>query len=135
MPKPMSTDWIMKLAVGVVVGALAIVIGGAILGIVFIDRSSGDSADQTPVVADETSVEVEIADFTFIPAELTVGAGAEITWRNSDPVIHDATAREDSWATDVIAGGESQTLVFDTPGTFEYYCTIHPWMEGTIIVR
>lgn len=98
------------------------------------DTGSG-TADQTPFVTDARSVTVNMKDITFSPADLTIDAGTEVTWINEDAAIHDATDREDAWNTEFLSQDESETITFDTPGTFEYYCTVHPWMEGTITVR
>jgi plastocyanin len=89
---------------------------------------------QTPVVADASQSTVEIRDFDFFPRELTVPVGSVITWVNRDPVPHDATDETGGWATDILGQGEAATLTFDTPGTYAYFCTIHPNMRATLDV-
>lgn len=124
------------IASGVVAISAVILVAGvfAALAIGLGDGNSGD-ADQTPLITDERAVTVTIKDLAFSPADLTVDAGTAVTWTNEDSTIHDATDREGAWNTEVLSQNDSETITFDTPGSFEYYCTIHPWMEGTITVR
>ncbi len=97
-------------------------------------RGAG-GAPQTPVLSDASQVSVEIADYDFSPRELTVQAGAAITWTNRDSAPHDATYEAGAWATGTLRQGESATIVFDSPGEYEYLCTIHPDMKGTLTVE
>jgi plastocyanin len=77
---------------------------------------------------------VEIVDFAFEPAELTIEAGATVTWTNLDVVEHTATATDGSWDTGLLEQGESGSITFTTPGTYDYLCTPHPSMTGRIVV-
>jgi plastocyanin len=82
------------------------------------------------------SVAVEIKDFAFNPAEITVPAGGSITWTNNDSTPHTATGLDrDALQSGAIAPGESFTQSFDTAGTFEYFCEFHPNMKGSIVVE
>lgn len=91
-------------------------------------------APQTPALSDASQVNVEIADYDFSSRELTVQAGVAITWTNRDRVPHDATDAAGAWATGTLWQGESATIVFESPGAYEYLCTIHPDMKGTLTV-
>jgi plastocyanin len=95
----------------------------------------GDGAPQTPVLSDASQVNVEIADFDFSPRVLTVQSGVAITWANRDSAPHDATDEAGAWGTGTLKQGESATIVFDFPGEYEYLCTIHPDMKGTLTVE
>ncbi len=77
---------------------------------------------------------VEITDFTFAPAELTVVAGDTVTWTNLDPVVHTATSTTGAFDSGDLAQGASYSVTFTTPGTYDYLCTPHPQMTGRIIV-
>jgi plastocyanin len=80
--------------------------------------------------------EVVIANFAYSPAELTIKVGESVTFTNQDSAPHTATARErDVLQTGRLDQGESITITFDTPGTYEYFCEFHPNMSGTIIVE
>jgi len=96
-------------------------------------RGGGGGA-QTPVAAQGPRVAVEIRDFDFFPRDLTVRAGAEVTWTNRDGAPHTATSGDD-WDTGVLAKDDSATIRFDTPGAFDYICKLHPSMKGAVRVE
>lgn len=77
---------------------------------------------------------VEIADFTFSPATITIQAGDTVTWTNADPVEHTATSTSGGWDTGLIAEGASASITFTEPGTYDYLCSPHPTMTGRIVV-
>jgi plastocyanin len=80
--------------------------------------------------------EVSMADIAFDPAELTVSAGDTVTWTNDDSVDHDVTA--DSFSSGDpggIAPGETFEHTFEEAGMFDYVCTVHPGMEGSVTVE
>ena len=91
--------------------------------------------DQTPVVSSDREVTVEIRDFAFYPADLTVDAGTRVTWVNRDSVAHTATNKAGTWDSDYLDKGETYAFVFDSPGSYSYFCRPHPYMVGTITVR
>jgi LPXTG-motif cell wall-anchored protein len=78
---------------------------------------------------------VTIADFQFAPAEITIDQGDTVTWTNSGPSAHSATAPDGSFDTGIFPAGESRSHTFDEAGTFSYICTPHPNMHGRIVVR
>ncbi len=85
--------------------------------------------DQTP-----SNNTVVIQDASFRPDSLTVPAGTTVTWINRDLVRHTVTSTEGLFDSGRLGSGESFTYTFEEPGTYDYYCTIHPTMLGTIIV-
>ena len=93
-------------------------------------NSSGEPARKGG--ATETVV---IQDYAYSPGNIQVPVGAKVTWTNRDSAPHSATAKDGSWDTGVLAKGESATRTFDRPGTFDYYCSIHPNMEAWLAVR
>jgi plastocyanin len=81
--------------------------------------------------------QVTIDNFRFNPSELTVAVGTKVTWVNHDDVPHTATS---STKPRIIDSGTLDTdekflHVFTTPGTYEYFCAVHPHMKGRIIVQ
>jgi plastocyanin len=78
--------------------------------------------------------EVRIIDFEYEPSVLEVTTGTVVTWTNEDGAPHTATAEDDSFDTGRLDKGESGEITFDTPGTYDYICTYHPYMEGRIEV-
>jgi len=95
--------------------------------------SSGE--EQPPVVSTVGQATVDIRDFTFLPGNLTVNAGTKVVWVNRDAAPHTATSRSGAWDSGNLNQGESVALVFDTPGTYPYYCVYHPSMTATLTVR
>ena len=78
---------------------------------------------------------VSIVDLTFEPATIEVIAGSTVTWTSDDGVPHTVTAREDDFNSGVLMSGDSFSQAFETPGSFDYFCAIHPLMTGTVVVR
>jgi len=75
-----------------------------------------------------------ISDFQFTPATLTVHVGDTITWTNNGPAPHSATAYDHSFDTGLLQKRQSASHTFTTAGTFTYFCTVHPYMHGTVVV-
>jgi len=77
----------------------------------------------------------------FIPNPVTVEVGAIITWDNTDTAAHTATAGSAAdgpsgvFDSSLIMAGGSYSYTADTAGTFDYFCMVHPWMSGTLIVE
>ena len=79
---------------------------------------------------------MSIADFAYEPVEISAAPGAEITFDNEDDAKHTATAEDDSFDTGEIEGGASGSIPApDQPGTYEFVCTFHANMNGTIVVE
>ena len=98
-------------------------------------RRGSAGADQAPVVASERQVTVEMRNFEFFPAKLTVDAGAEVTWLNTDSVPHNAIADDGAFDTGTLNQDDQASVTLDRPGAYPYVCTFHPGMEATITVR
>jgi plastocyanin len=77
---------------------------------------------------------VAISGFAFDPASLDVPVGATVTWTNDDGTQHTVTARDGSFDSGGLTQGQTFSQTFDTPGTFEYFCSFHPTMTATITV-
>jgi plastocyanin len=79
---------------------------------------------------------VDMEDFDFSPAKVTIQAGGKVTWKNMGQTAHTATADDGSFDTGTVDPGKlkSEAKSFKSPGTFTYSCTIHPQMHGTIEV-
>jgi plastocyanin len=75
---------------------------------------------------------VDIKNFVFRPATLTIGAGSSVVFANSSGVSHTATRA--GFDTGTIKPGKSVTVRFAKRGSFPYHCTIHPFMHGKIVV-
>ncbi len=77
---------------------------------------------------------VNIANFKYEPASLQVALGETIQFVNQDEEPHTVTAKDVSFDSKALDTKEAWTHKFDRPGTFPYFCAIHPYMKGTIIV-
>lgn len=78
--------------------------------------------------------QVVIDGFAFEPASLTVGAGTTVTWTNRDEEPHTVAASDGSFHSPGMGTGATFTHTFSTAGTFDYVCSIHPMMHGTVVV-
>jgi plastocyanin len=74
-------------------------------------------------------------NLAFEPARITVVAGTTVVWRNHDQVEHTVTAVDRSWDSGIIRPGASWERTFTREGTYDFYCTPHPFMKGVVIVR
>lgn len=90
-------------------------------------------ADDQVVVS--TEVKVGILNYKFDPEVVTVPAGTTVTWINHDEVPHTVVSSDKRFAG---SGGldtdDHYSYVFTKPGTYEYFCTLHPFMKGKIVV-
>jgi len=79
---------------------------------------------------------VTISNYTFIPATLTVHPGDTVIWTNQDSIPHTATSIDaKTFDSGAIDPGDSWKFVFSKTGKFDYRCSIHPDMHGTINVQ
>jgi len=66
---------------------------------------------------------------------LVVSVGTTVVWQNNDTIAHTSTSNLSGWNSGTIAPGQSFRFTFTSPGTFTYFCTIHPDMLGTVTVQ
>src|SRR5688572_19028841 len=109
------------------VAALVILSSGAALAIGIPGVQAADRVNMVEGPGDVTKT------WKFEPASITIAAGSSVVWHNSGEQVHTATG--DGFDTgDVGAGKDSKAIPFPTAGSFDYKCTPHPWMKGTIVV-
>lgn len=105
--------------------------------------SDADLFGTTTTTRDPSSVptspivtRVAINNFDFTPGDVTIQVGTTVEWQNrSEATSHTASPVDGAWDSGIILGGESFTHTFSAPGTFPYFCAIHPSMTGTITVQ
>jgi plastocyanin len=114
--------WILVLAASAAAAAVPLV-GGS--------RSLAASAEQ----AQASSVEVKIDNFSFGPATLTVAAGTTVTWTNRDDIPHTVVSDDKVFKSKVLDTDEKFSFTFTKPGTYPYFCSIHPKMTGKVVVQ
>jgi len=96
------------------------------------DDSGGNAA--APSGDAVRSAEVEIEDFSYRPDPVTIEEGGKVIWKNRDSAPHTATAADGSFDTGTIEEDKIKSETFKEPGTYEYVCSIHPQMHGTVEV-
>ncbi len=96
--------------------------------------ASGPSPAPT-AVAGAPGPEVVLQNFSIQPQTLTVSAGTTVTWVNHDDTPHTVTSVDKLFGSAALDTGDRFAYRFDTPGTFQYFCTIHPRMTATVIVQ
>lgn len=112
-----------------------------LLACIFAGCTSNQSTPQAPVVTQSPQSEpnsVTIEKFAFNPETLTIKPGTTVTWKNRDAVDHTIIAESGStiqFRSKELGSGDSYSFTFSEPGTYPYYCSIHPSMRGTIVVQ
>jgi amicyanin len=84
----------------------------------------------TPVAANA----VNIDNFAFVPATVTVKVGSTVTWTNKDEDPHTVVADGGAFRSEALGSGGTYSFTFPTAGTFDYVCSIHPFMRGNVVV-
>ena len=78
---------------------------------------------------------VTIDNFTFKNAVVTVKPGTTVTWTNGDEIPHTVVSKDGLFKSKVLDTGDKFSFTFTKPGQFGYYCSIHPHMTGTVLVK
>src|SRR5689334_24665664 len=82
-----------------------------------------------------SSLEVKIDNFSFGPATLTVAVGTTVTWTNRDDIPHTVVSDDKVFKSKVLDTDEKFSFTFAKPGTYGYFCSIHPKMTGKVVVQ
>ena len=99
--------------------------------------STGAAAPAGSTVTIEPGAAAQTSNTYYSPATITVvmGVNNTVTWVNADDAPHTVTASDGSFNSGNLNGGQSWSHTFAEPGTYTYYCSYHPWMKGTVIVK
>jgi plastocyanin len=87
-----------------------------------------------PVAVQAEDMTVKIDNFTFSPQSLTVKAGTTVTWTNEDDIPH-VVAGPPTFKSKALDTDDKFSFTFTTPGTYSYFCSLHPHMTGSIVVE
>lgn len=117
----------------VVVGLLATACsssktGGGRAGAATTGATTGSSAATAPDT-------VVVKNFSFNPMSLTVPVGTTVTWKFEDAAPHTVSALDKSFASASLSSGQTYSFRFMTAGTYQYICSIHQYMKGSVTVR
>lgn len=117
-------------AVAIAVGALLVIV------LTGDDTGGGASAAAAPSASAGAAgaTKIDIADFKFKPADVTVKTGTKVTWTNSDTAPHTATAPDGGFDTGKLEKGQSKTLTVKA-GTYSYVCSYHAFMTAKLVVK
>lgn len=89
----------------------------------------GATADETP------QNQVKIDNFAFTPATITVSTGTQVKWVNHDDIPHNVVSDDKSFKSKALDTDEEFSFTFTKPGTYTYFCSIHPKMTGKVVVK
>ena len=108
---------------------------GLVLSLVVIGCSGyqAPAPAPTPAPGGGTAHQVTIKDFAFSPAEITIKVGDTVTWTEQDSVHHTTTGS--IFDSGDLGQGQTYSKTFDEAGTYDYGCSYHPSMKGTVIVE
>ena len=86
------------------------------------------------VAAQEENV-VTIDNFTFTAPELTVAVGTTVKWVNHDDIPHNVVNKDKLFRSKALDTDDSYSFTFASAGTYDYFCGLHPHMQGKIVVK
>jgi len=79
--------------------------------------------------------EVKIDNFAFAPQRIVVQAGTTVTWTNADDAPHTVVSTTKLFKSSALDTEDKFSFTFATPGTYDYFCSLHPHMTGTVVVE
>jgi plastocyanin len=85
--------------------------------------------------AAQDGMAVNIDNFTFGPQRLTVPVGTTVTWTNQDDIPHTIVSTSQAFRSQALDTNDKFSFTFTTPGSYDYFCSLHPHMTGTIVVE
>ena len=113
MLRPIIASTVLGIVIGAILGA----------GVLFVRAADSSNA-------------VSIDNFTFTPKTLTVKAGTTVSWTNHDDIPHGIASSENAFKKSAaLDTDDSYSFTFTAPGTYQYFCYIHPHMVGSIVVE
>ncbi|MBV8789808.1 MAG: cupredoxin family copper-binding protein [Mycobacterium sp.] len=92
--------------------------------------SESVSAPPAPVSGDQVSID----GFAFVPGTLKIKVGTTVVWTNRDEEPHTVAASDGSFHSPGMGTGATFSHTFSAAGTFDYVCSIHPMMHGSVVV-
>jgi amicyanin len=100
-----------------------------------VERQILTSQEKSTGNASTPSATVRIDNFSFTPAEITVAPGTTVTWTNGDDIPNTVTATNKAFRSKAMDTDQHYSFTFTAPGTYEYFCALHPHMQGKVIVK
>jgi plastocyanin len=97
----------------------------AIMALALMGATSAKAADMP----------VKIDNFTFTPDTVEVAVGTTVVWTNGDDIPHTVVDADHKYKSSALDTGDTFSHTYTAPGTYEYFCSLHPHMTGKIIVK
>ena len=112
-------------------------IGLASMGVALLAMFAAGGQVGGAAAQDKTAetAEVKIDNFSFGPTALTVPVGTTVTWTNRDDIPHTVVSTDGVFKSKALDTDDKFSFVFSRPGTYPYFCSIHPKMTGQVIVK
>ena len=105
-------------------------------GIAFLNLSLFALAGEMKDAGSAAGTKIEIKDFSFNPQTITVKSGEKITWINHDDEPHTVVSADKEFKKSTALDTDQEfTITAGAPGTYTYFCSVHPKMTGTIVVE
>ena len=131
------------LSIGIIIVAIIIGISLSFNPSEYIDHEYTLAEFPEPDVIMPTKVSrpgCEETNTCYIPTHITINVGENVTWQNQDAAFHSVTSGKYDSPTGLFDSGyldpdQVFSYAFSESGTYDYYCTLHPWMEGQVIVK
>ena len=133
----------------IVIISIIIIIIGITLGIVFLPQNTivQDVDDQKTILKGDVIMSTKVSrpgcektDSCYTPSKIVIKQGGSVTWVNEDVAFHSVTSGyydkpSEIFDSEYLDPEESFTFIFENIGTYDYFCTLHPWMKGQVIVE
>ena len=122
-------------------GLLAIFSLIAISPSAFAEHGEGGMAATVTNAPGSSTPGCENTDDCFIPSTVVIALGGTVTWENTDNAAHTATSGSPTdgpdgvWDSSLMMVNGSYSVTLDEAGTYPYFCMVHPWMQGTVVVE
>lgn len=106
------------------------------LSLIFVCAGVILRASPQPQSNSATAVEVKIDNFSFSPGTLTIAPGTTVKWTNRDDIPHTVVSNDKTtFKSKVLDTDDSFSFTFTKPGTYGYFCSVHPKMTAKVIVQ
>jgi plastocyanin len=113
------------------------ILGMGILLVAGFDQATGlgKRTNAAPTSRPEMMGEVKIDNFSFSPTVLEIKAGTKVTWTNADDIPHTVVSNDQIFKSKALDTDEKFSFTFDKPGTYPYFCSLHPKMTAKVVVQ
>lgn len=93
------------------------------------------ASTQLRAVFADKPAEIKIDNFSFTPSTITVAAGTQVHWTNRDDIPHTVVSEDKSFKSKALDTDDQFSYTFSKPGTYNYFCSLHPKMTATVVVK